>query len=436
MNPIELSRYIPQSPRMPNYPRLCFPNTQWRFNYGPRVSSWSNQTQSIIDRNEEHWCETCDRGFPNAVILEKHKNQHEKCNIDGCGFVAHPKIITKHIQMQHSTGLYKKIAKLNNPEEIKTWREERRRNYPTQANIEKKAAMVREKIERGEKMGLSRDKNMCDNKKSGMNRKYKSDNRKFNNKCELNRRKPIEQKFKANQKPSQTPFKKTKVLPVLDDKRSIKPFSGIQDILSEIVTPEDIMETEKFDLGIEDDDVSEENVPNTKTNISSESTVCNALSSLICEYGSSDDDETTVSKENIIDKCNQNSETNGNLHKVNSEPKSVAIPNLSVPAMSEHKRKDSKSCLLDVDDDGPEEIAILKKDITELTPDIIPDKKSVPIEKKEKIKSYPTKVIKKPPRSRVPSTLLQKLLFKEVKQERNIILQCIRHIRKNNYFTK
>lgn len=69
--------------------------------------------------------------------------------------------------MQHSTGLYKRIAKLNNPEEIKTWREERRRNYPTQANIEKKAAMVREKIERGEKMGLSRDKNMFDNKKSG-----------------------------------------------------------------------------------------------------------------------------------------------------------------------------------------------------------------------------------------------------------------------------
>lgn len=90
-------------------------------------------------------------------------NKHilfQKCNIDGCQFIAHPKVITKHIQMQHSTGLYKKIANLNNPEEIKKWREERKKRYPTKSNIEKKAAERKEKIERGEKMFLN-----CDNKK-------------------------------------------------------------------------------------------------------------------------------------------------------------------------------------------------------------------------------------------------------------------------------
>lgn len=58
--------------------------------------------------------------------------------------------------MQHSTGLFKKICKLNNPEEIDKWREERRKRYPTKTNIDKKAAELKEKIDRGEKMGLAR----------------------------------------------------------------------------------------------------------------------------------------------------------------------------------------------------------------------------------------------------------------------------------------
>ena len=59
--------------------------------------------------------------------------------------------------MQHSTGLYKKIANLNNPEDIQKWREERKKKYPTKSNIEKKAAECKEKILRGEKMALKRD---------------------------------------------------------------------------------------------------------------------------------------------------------------------------------------------------------------------------------------------------------------------------------------
>lgn len=65
----------------------------------------------------------------------------------------------KHIQMQHSSGLFSKIAKLNNPEEIIKWREERKKKYPTKVNIEKKFAEVKEKISRGEKMCLNRERN-------------------------------------------------------------------------------------------------------------------------------------------------------------------------------------------------------------------------------------------------------------------------------------
>lgn len=71
--------------------------------------------------------------------------------------------------MQHSSGLFKKIAKLNNPHEIQKWRDERKKRYPTKENVEKKAAAMKEKIERGEKMGLNNGKRTRDNM-SGVNK--------------------------------------------------------------------------------------------------------------------------------------------------------------------------------------------------------------------------------------------------------------------------
>lgn len=70
--------------------------------------------------------------------------------------------------MQHATGLYKRIGKLDNPEEIKKWRDERKKRYPTKENIEKKQAEIKEKIKRGEKMGLKRDRRGLNNDKLGM----------------------------------------------------------------------------------------------------------------------------------------------------------------------------------------------------------------------------------------------------------------------------
>lgn len=69
--------------------------------------------------------------------------------------------------MQHSSGLFKKISKLNNPEEIKKWREERRMKYPTKENIEKKKAEINERIKRGEKMGLRHEKGKKRSDKKG-----------------------------------------------------------------------------------------------------------------------------------------------------------------------------------------------------------------------------------------------------------------------------
>lgn len=91
-------------------------------------SSWGNSNRSNFGSQCFSFsCDRCDRSFKSAELLAEHVAEHIPCGIDGCPFVAHPKIVEKHIQMQHETGLASKIMKLTTPEEIDRWREERKK---------------------------------------------------------------------------------------------------------------------------------------------------------------------------------------------------------------------------------------------------------------------------------------------------------------------
>lgn len=69
----------------------------------------------------------CDRDFYTEDMLQKHIQEHKTCNIDGCTFTAHPKIVEKHISMQHYTGLYNRMKNFMGEEDIEKWRAERKR---------------------------------------------------------------------------------------------------------------------------------------------------------------------------------------------------------------------------------------------------------------------------------------------------------------------
>lgn len=77
--------------------------------------------------SKNYYCETCDKSFREEDELLYHESEHETCGEEGCEFTAHPKIIAKHIKMQHETGLYSRIGKLYSHEDINKWIEERKR---------------------------------------------------------------------------------------------------------------------------------------------------------------------------------------------------------------------------------------------------------------------------------------------------------------------
>lgn len=112
---------------------------------------------------EDFSCDACDRLFPSENEYEIHMSQHKVCNLDGCTFSAHEKIIERHIRLQHSTGLYEKIRNINTPEDIDKWIQERKQNYPNKTNIQKRYEEQEEQLKRGERIVKSK-KRFAENK--------------------------------------------------------------------------------------------------------------------------------------------------------------------------------------------------------------------------------------------------------------------------------
>lgn len=217
------------------------------------------------------------------------------------------------------------------------------------------------------------------------------------------------------------PKKNHNVLPTIENLRKLKPFAGIQDIIKESSTEEDIIENTTTNFIIEDDYC--EDLPKPEKNNyakSSEPKVCGALSSLICDYDFSDDD-TEVTRVDLSDKTN------------NYECEKREVPATTVQINNNNVTPDNCN-KIDDDNDGPEELKINKSNELPVeeplkTKESCKTKKKVFIERKHR-----NQFSKRKPH--IPSTLLQKLLRREVQQERNIILQCIRHIVQNNFFDK
>ncbi|KAG7204792.1 hypothetical protein KM043_005199 [Ampulex compressa] len=120
--------------------------------YPDNEEPYDQRDENCISSDEDmsHYCEVCDRDFPTEAKLSEHKSQHKLCGIDGCTFSANPMLVERHISMQHSSGLYQRMKNLSTPEDIQKWIMERKKRYPTKANIALQKAAESEKLQRGE----------------------------------------------------------------------------------------------------------------------------------------------------------------------------------------------------------------------------------------------------------------------------------------------
>lgn len=384
------------------------------FNNGSPRMQFSAKNEN---HNHEFWCEPCDRDFRAADELLDHRQQHQKCGIDGCKYEGHELMVTKHIQMQHSSGLYEKIKNLSTPEDINKWREERRKRYPTKQNIEMRQQMQEAKQKRGERIEEPKNR--------------------FGKKCD--RRQP---ESKAATKVCSEPKRKRR--------RKGKSNVNKSDMVKANTDPEP--KAESFNgtlLGFQGTS-SMTDYMKPKLEIKQ-----NALSSLLGMYGSddeSDESEHGTDDEDVkiiieVGNVSQNSET---ITQTECEVESIKA-STSYSCETAEVITDSYEADLPPyyeDDEAPEEHAVIREAEPRpaspkplITVNNEPCNKNVPMRKVTRTESNCTLASKKSKtildmtkRYRNQNTMLEKLLQKEVRHERNVLLQCVRHVVENNFF--
>lgn len=143
---------------------MALPSPAFVSEQKPREDKPNQQTVKTIqnanknfhqNRQKSFDCRVCTIKFDTQNELFQHRKNHETCPFDGCKFNALENVVTAHYQRAHVGNASLKVQDLSTPEEIEKWREERRKRYPTVANVILKQQINDEKNQRGERIQKS-----------------------------------------------------------------------------------------------------------------------------------------------------------------------------------------------------------------------------------------------------------------------------------------
>ncbi|XP_078490352.1 zinc finger protein [Ciona intestinalis] len=122
-------------------------NQPWKQKQNFGNSNNFNRKRKIKDPVFVDFCDVCDRGFKNEEKKLEHYSQHVTCKEPGCNFEAHFKLVEIHRRNLH--GSNGRRIKLETPEDVQKWREERRKNFPTSSRMQTKALEEKTRAESG-----------------------------------------------------------------------------------------------------------------------------------------------------------------------------------------------------------------------------------------------------------------------------------------------
>lgn len=317
--------------------------------------------------------------------------------------------------MQHSTGLYDRLKNLETPEDISKWREERKKRYPTKANIELRQQMQEERNKRGEvlndskaRFGRNSDRRRCkstnqnnipDSKKEGKRKR-----RRQNKKVPVN----VEQRADENDDQREDEH---------DDKDSgsnngLPRFRGTSQMKNYKKRKDSQPKNALSLLGMyeSDSDASE-----------------NSVASDLDDSESSEKIQSEMTTLKLQEMSDGDSVQEANVSFMPSDPNSATEDSI-----------ENESLSYDIDD-LPSEEPIIKheSDNDAMTSIELPK----PVQKnKRKTKQMDKRISKKSTlldlskKYRNQNTMLEKLLQKEIRHERNVLLQCVRHVVKEQFF--
>lgn len=390
----------------------------------------NNHRNNSLTDSVGGWCEVCERSFKTPQQLDRHLSEHEKCCFDGCQFEAHSSLLKKHIEAQHNSGLFQRIGTIETEEDIEKWREERRKRYPTRANIEARQLAQEQRMKRGERIvePINRFGKNSD-RRSANEGKF---DRKEHNKSTAKDKKKRPRKRRNNNKPKNTADKQAQ-----GTNSTAKSVEIIEKANTEVVRFAGISH-----MGATNESGS--NVVQEKQN--------NALTALMGLYGddaTDDEDDCDAGPEEMaVAKYNDThleSELSANLPAEKSHAEND-IQKLSLTEANELSSGPSKMHCNSDDDEPPEvqsishepseednrlnECKVAESENDRKRPNDQQTSKHEPqrkIPKKQSIFDMTKKI-------RYQNSLLEKLLQKDIRHERNVLLQCVRYVVENDFF--
>lgn len=328
---------------------------------------------------ELSWCDLCERSFKNSQQLSRHISEHEKCCFEGCNFEAHSGLLKKHIEMQHNSGLFSRIATVETEEDIEKWREERRKRYPTKANIEMRQLAQEQRLKRGERLDEQKNR--------------------FGKLSDRNRAKEFLPKPKNEREATKKRQRKPR-----NRRNNSSAVSGVKENV------EGLQETEKVTEQTPKDLV--ESVPEKSCQ------PVNSLSALIGMYSTSSDEEEADS-----------------LAAAPTILKAEPAPPVEVRCEKSEDEDDGppEEQPIEKSNANEEEVVVKKNDSQCMGNRKRPFGRPSGSSGEAKVAKRPT-VLNMTRKIRNQNSLLEKLLQKDIRHERNVLLQCVRHVVENNFF--